>query len=158
MKTGYTENAGYWLVSSAERNGMRLIAVVLGTKSTAARANESQALLNYGFRFFETHRLWDQGEVVADARVWKGEQESTDLVVDKPVYITIPRGSLDQVKTSVSIPDKLIAPVQTSEAVGEVRAVVGADTVARHNVYSSAKVGEGSLLQTTWDEVLLWFE
>ncbi|HJP03459.1 MAG: serine-type D-Ala-D-Ala carboxypeptidase [Chromatiales bacterium] len=158
MKTGYTENAGYCLVSSAERNGMRLIAVVLGTKSTAARANESQALLNYGFRFFETHRLWDQGEVVADARVWKGEQESTDLVVDKPVYITIPRGSLDQVKTSVSIPDKLIAPVQTSEAVGEVRAVVGADTVARHNVYSSAKVGEGSLLQTTWDEVLLWFE
>ena len=158
MKTGYTENAGYCLVSSAERNGMRLIAVVLGTKSTAARANESQALLNYGFRFFETHRLWDQGDIVADARVWKGEQESTDLIVNKPVYITIPRGSLDQVETSVSIPGKLIAPLQTNEAVGEVRAVVGADTVARHSVYSSATVGEGSLLQTTWDELLLWFE
>jgi D-alanyl-D-alanine carboxypeptidase (penicillin-binding protein 5/6) len=158
IKTGYTENAGYCLVSSAERNGMRLIAVVLGTKSTAARASESQALLNYGFRFFETHRLWDQGEVVADAKVWKGERASTYLVVDKPVYITIPRGSLNQVETSVSIPDKLIAPLHTNEAVGEVRAVVGADTVARHKVYSAAKVAEGSLLQTTWDEVLLWFE
>jgi D-alanyl-D-alanine carboxypeptidase (penicillin-binding protein 5/6) len=158
MKTGYTENAGYCLVSSAEREGMRLISVVLGTKSPAARANESQALLNYGFRFYESAMLWDQGEVIADARVWKGDRESTTLIVHEPVYITIPRGSQDQVETSIVLPDQLIAPLDTNKAVGQVRATVDNETVAETDIYSAEAIAEGSLLQTTWDELLLWFE
>jgi D-alanyl-D-alanine carboxypeptidase (penicillin-binding protein 5/6) len=158
MKTGYTENAGYCLVSSAEREGMRLISVVLGTKSPAARANESQALLNYGFRFYESAMLWDQGEVIADARVWKGDRESTTLIVHEPVYITIPRGSQDQVETSIVLPDQLIAPLDTNKAVGQVRATVDNETVAETDIYSAEAIAEGSLLQTTWDEILLWLE
>jgi D-alanyl-D-alanine carboxypeptidase (penicillin-binding protein 5/6) len=137
---------------------MRLISVVLGTKSPAARANESQALLNYGFRFFETHLLWEQGEIVTDARVWKGNRESTELVVNQPVYITIPRGAREQVETSVVIPDQIIAPLETDVSVGRVRAVLAAETLAEQDIYSATPVPEGSLLQTTWDELLLWFE
>ena len=158
MKTGYTENAGYCLVSSAERDGMRLIAVVLGTKSPAARANESQALLNYGFRFYETQLLWEQGEIITSARVWKGAQENIDLIVNDSVYVTIPKGTRDQLETHVETPDKLMAPILQTTPVARVTASVGGDNVATANLYSAIPVPEGSLMQTSWDEVLLWFE
>jgi D-alanyl-D-alanine carboxypeptidase (penicillin-binding protein 5/6) len=158
MKTGYTENAGYCLVSSAERDGMRLISVVLGTKSPAARANESQALLNYGFRFYESSLLWDQGEVITDARVWKGDRESTSLIVKEAVYITVPRGAQGEIETSIVLPDQLIAPLDIDTAVGQVRAVVGSEIVSEQAIYSAEAIPEGSLMQTTWDEILLWLE
>ena len=158
MKTGYTENAGYCLVSSAERDGMRLISVVLGTKSSAARANESQALLNYGFRFFETHLLWEQGQVIGNEQVWKGAQDNTDLIVADAVYATLPRGALDQVTWEIRTPGKLIAPLSVDDAVGVVQAKIDSDIVAEANLYSAQAIDSGSLLQTTWDEVLLWFE
>jgi D-alanyl-D-alanine carboxypeptidase (penicillin-binding protein 5/6) len=158
IKTGYTENAGYCLVSSAKRDGMRLISVVLGTKSPSARANESQALLNYGFRFFETQLLWDQGEVIESARVWKGSEENTDLIVRDAVYVTVPRGSIEQLETSVKIPGKLIAPVSTGEPVGRVVAIVNNEQLTEAGIYSSKSIPAGSFVQTTWDEVLLWFE
>jgi D-alanyl-D-alanine carboxypeptidase (penicillin-binding protein 5/6) len=158
LKTGYTESAGYCLVSSAERDGMRLISVVLGTKSPAARANESQALLNYGFRFFETHLLWEQGEVVATERVWKGAEESTDLIITEPVYATIPRGALENVETSIRIVGRLEAPLNTSSPVGRAIASIDGSTVTEADIYSAKTIAEGSLLQTTWDELLLWFE
>jgi len=158
MKTGYTENAGYCLVSSAERDGMRLISVVLGTKSSAARANESQALLNYGFRFFETHLLWEQGQVIGNEQVWKGAQDNTDLIVADAVYATLPRGALDQVTWEIRTPGKLIAPLSADDAVGVVQAKIDSDIVAEANLYSAQAIDSGSLLQTTWDELLLWFE
>ena len=158
MKTGYTENAGYCLVSSAERDGMRLISVVLGTKSSAARANESQALLNYGFRFFETHLLWEQGQVIGNEQVWKGAQDNTDLIVADAVYATLPRGALDQVTWEIRTPGKLIAPLSVDDAVGVVQAKIDSDIVAEANLYSAQAIDSGSLLQTTWDELLLWFE
>jgi D-alanyl-D-alanine carboxypeptidase (penicillin-binding protein 5/6) len=158
MKTGYTENAGYCLVSSAERDGMRLIAVVLGTASPAARANESQALLNYGFRFYETQLLWEQGEIVASARIWKGAEENIDLIVKDPVYVTIAKGTGDQLETSVNTPAKLMAPILQTTAIAQATASVGGETVATTDLYSSIEVPEGSFMQTSWDEVLLWFE
>lgn len=158
IKTGYTESAGYCLVSSAERDGMRLISVVLGTKSPSARANESQALLNYGFRFFETHLLWDQGEVIESARVWKGAEENTDLIVKDAVYVTVPRGSIEQLETSVKIPGRIMAPVSTDDPVGRVVANVNNEQLTEADIYSSRNIDEGSFMQTTWDEVLLWFE
>ena len=158
MKTGYTESAGYCLVSSAERDDMRLIAVVLGTKSPAARANESQALLNFGFRFFETPLLWDKDEVVENVRVWKGAEEATSLVVTEPVYATIPRGALDTLETKTTIPGQIIAPVVASQSIGTIAASIGGETVATASLYSSKTIDEGSLAQIAWDEVLLWFE
>jgi D-alanyl-D-alanine carboxypeptidase (penicillin-binding protein 5/6) len=158
MKTGYTENAGYCLVSSAERDGMRLISVVLGTKSPAARANESQALLNYGFRFYETQLLWEQGEIIASSRVWKGAAENIDLIVKDSVYVTIPKGSAEQLETSVETPTQLMAPISQTTPIARVTASVSGETVASADLYSSIEVPEGSLMQASWDEVLLWFE
>ncbi len=158
MKTGYTESAGYCLVSSAQRDDMRLIAVVLGTKSPAARANESQALLNYGFRFFESHRLWDAGEVVSDARVWKGATDQTSLVVRDPVYVTVPRGSFASVETELELPANITAPLSTAQPVGEARAKLGIDTLVSVPIYSASDIAAGSLISTAWDELLLWFE
>ena len=158
MKTGYTESAGYCLVSSAERDEMRLIAVVLGTKSPAARANESQALLNFGFRFFETPLLWAKDEVIENVRVWKGTEEATSLVVTEPVYATIPRGALDTLETTTTIPGQIIAPVVATQSIGTVAASIGGETVATASLYSSKSIDEGSLAQIAWDEVLLWFE
>lgn len=158
MKTGYTETAGYCLVSSAERDGMRLISVVLGTKSPAARANESQALLNYGFRFFENHKLWDAGQVITDARVWKGTLDNVSLVVKEPVYITVPRGALESIQTEVEIPATILAPLSTTDPIGTVHAKLGIDTLASASVYSSADIPVGGLISSTWDELLLWFE
>ena len=158
MKTGYTESAGYCLVSSAERGGMRLISVVLGTKSPSARANESQALLNYGFRFFETRMLWDENEVIENVRVWKGAEEATSLIVTEPVYATIPRGAFDSIETETAVPAQIIAPVAASDALGIISARIGEETVASAKLYSSVSIDEGSLVQIAWDEVLLWFE
>jgi D-alanyl-D-alanine carboxypeptidase (penicillin-binding protein 5/6) len=158
MKTGFTDSAGYCLVSSAERDGMRLIAVVLGTQSDSARVNDSQTLLNYGFRFFETHQLWEPGQVVSDTRVWKGEVEHTDLIVQEPVYITIPRGQLEQVETRLELPPAVLAPLSTATPVGTVQAVLGINTVASAPVFSQTEVAEAGLLSSTWDELLLWFQ
>jgi D-alanyl-D-alanine carboxypeptidase (penicillin-binding protein 5/6) len=158
MKTGYTESAGYCLVSSAERNGMRLIAVVLGAKSPAARANESQALLNYGFRFFETHKIWEAGEIITDARVWKGASDRTSLIVSEEVYVTIPRGTLDQIEADIQLPPTIYAPLDTGSPIGEVHARLGVDTVATASLYSATAIEEGGLLGSVWDELLLWFE
>jgi D-alanyl-D-alanine carboxypeptidase (penicillin-binding protein 5/6) len=158
MKTGYTESAGYCLVSSAERKDMRLIAVVLGTHSPAARASESQALLNYGFRFYETRLLWEQGEIVANARVWKGQEDNVDLIVKEPVFVTIPRGAADQLDTRFDLPDKLIAPVSEAVPVGQATTLVGNTTVSTIDLYSPVAIPEGGLMQVAWDEVLLWFQ
>ncbi len=158
MKTGYTESAGYCLVSSAKRDGMRLISVVLGTKSPAARANESQALLNYGYRFYETQLLWEKGEIIAHARVWKGADENIDLIVNDSVYVTIPKGTANQLETRIEIPDQVIAPVSQKTPIARATTIVDGETVAAVDLYSAITVPEGSFMQTTWDEVLLWFE
>jgi len=158
MKTGFTESAGYCLVSSAERNDMRLISVVLGTDSPAARARESQAILNYGFRFYESKLLWEQGEIISGARVWKGAQDEIDLIVKDPVYITIPRGKAEQLETRMSMPDKLIAPVSSGMPVGQAIVSIKGSDIASVDLYSSLDVAEGGLMQVAWDELLLWFE
>lgn len=158
MKTGYTEAAGYCLVASAERDGMRLISVVLGTRSPAARTNESNALLNYGFRFFETRKLWEAGEAIADARVWKGEVNATQLVVREPVFATIPRGTLDNLENRVELAGNLIAPLDPGTPIGTVEALLEGKPIASARLYSADAVPPAGLLGAAWDELLLWFE
>src|SRR5690606_32353365 len=93
IKTGHTEEAGYCLVSSAERDGMRLIAVVMGTNSEEARAVESQKLLTYGFRYFQTHKLYSPSDVINTVRIWSGVADELVLGVADDVFLTIPRGA-----------------------------------------------------------------
>jgi D-alanyl-D-alanine carboxypeptidase (penicillin-binding protein 5/6) len=158
MKTGYTENAGYCLVASAERDGMRLISVVLGTESPAARTRESQSLLNYGFRFYETRPLWQAEEVQATARVWKGEQESTDLIAKESRFATVPRGSFERINISTEIDDLITAPLSTSTRLGIITATLDGETIATADLYSPVTINEGGFIDGAWDELLMWFE
>ncbi len=158
MKTGMTDAAGYCLVSSAQRDGMRLIAVVLGARSASARANDSQALLNYGFRFFETRLLYPAGNAVAETRVWKGEPERTGLGVHEDIYVTIPRGSYAQVQAELDLPDQLVAPISPDESIGRLRINLADRTLAEAQLFALHEVGIGSFWQQARDSVLLWFE
>ena len=158
MKTGMTDAAGYCLVSSAQRDDMRLIAVVLGTKSSRARANDSQALLNYGFRFFETRLLYEAGGSVAETRVWKGEMENANLGLTSDLYVTIPRGSYDQLQAKIELPDHVIAPITRTTQIGRVRIDLDDETLAEANLVALNTINEGTIWQVAKDSVLLWFE
>jgi D-alanyl-D-alanine carboxypeptidase (penicillin-binding protein 5/6) len=158
MKTGFTESAGYCLVSSAERDGMRLLAVVLGTDSPRARESESQTLLNYGYRFYETKLLLPAGKALSEERVWKGDQELAEIGVNHDIWVTVPRGTGDELKPVFTLPAQLIAPLDPSVELGKVRVNLADQTIAEAGLYPVKPVAEGSLWQQTRDSVLLWFE
>jgi D-alanyl-D-alanine carboxypeptidase (penicillin-binding protein 5/6) len=158
LKTGHTESAGYCLVTSAEKEGMRLITVVLGTSSDNARTDASQALLNYGFRFFETHKLYDAGTQLTTSRIWKGSSETVALGIDKPLYVTIPRGQYNSLDASMNIDQRIMAPVNAGEPLGSVLVKLGEQVVADQPLVSLQSVGEGSFWQRITDEGLLYFE
>jgi len=158
VKTGHTEAAGYCLVASAQKEGMRLISVVMGTSSEDARARESQALLNYGFRFFETHRLYGAGDKLADSRVWKGEREQLALGLSRDLHITIPRRQYQNLKANMTIKPRIMAPVSQGDLLGKVTIELKGDTVAETDLVALQSIAEGGILQNLKDTVLLWLE
>lgn len=158
VKTGHTESAGYCLVSSALRGGMRLISVVLGTKSENARAQESQTLLNYGFRFFETHRLYADNQTLTSAPIWKGEVDEVPLGLSTPLYITIPRGRYSELKADVKLQSHITAPAAQGQAFGFVTVRLDDTTLAERPLVALRGVEEGSLFEQLMDEVRLMFE
>ena len=158
VKTGHTDSAGYCLVTSALRDGMRLITVVLGTGSANARIDTSQALLNYGFRFFETHKLYDAGTALATSRVWKGGTDAVPLGLDHGLYVTIPRGQYESLDASMKINNHIMAPLDAGTALGSVQVKLGEDVVAEQPLVSLQAVAEGSIWQRIIDEALLYFE
>lgn len=158
MKTGHTDTAGYCLVSSALRDGMRLVAVVLGTDSPTARERDSQTLLNYGYRFWETKRILVAGQSLNESRVWKGESELVNIGVKQDVWATLPRGSAEQVSSKLSLPTQLIAPLDTKTALGKVHVNLGDKLIAEAGLYPLKPVPTGSLWQQGRDTVLLWLE
>lgn len=158
MKTGRTDEAGYCLVSSAQRDNMRVISVVLGTSSAKARTDGSQALLNYGFRFFETRLLYRAGETVASARIWKAEKEMTPLGLPEDLYVTIPRGSFDKVESVLNMPAQLIAPVAQGQPLAELQVSLNGDQLLNAPLRALEDNPDGSLWQRTRDGVKLWFE
>ena len=158
LKTGHTESAGYCLVTSAKKEGMRLITVVLGTASANARADASQALLNYGFRFFETHKLYDAGTQLTTSRIWKGSDETIALGLDHALFVTIPRGQYNALDASMNIDQRIMAPVTTGQALGTVQVMLGDQLVADQPLVSLQTIGEGSFWQRIMDEGLLYFE
>ena len=158
MKTGYTEAAGYCLVSSAERDDMRIISVVLGTASATARISGSQSLLNYGFRFYETRKLYSAGDEVTTARVWKSANEFSSLGVIEDVYITVPRGSYDSLESTLNMPAVIEAPVAQSQPIGELSIALGEQQLLQVPLRALADNPAGSLWQRTVDGVSLWFE
>jgi len=158
VKTGHTESAGYCLAASAKKEGMRLISVVLGTTSENARASETQSLLNYGFRFFETHRLYGADEVLNRARVWKGSREKVALGLGQDLYITIPRHQYKNLEAGMSIDPRLMAPISNGKKLGKVKISLEGTIVKEVPLIALEAIDEGGLVQRAKDSVLLWFE
>jgi len=158
LKTGYTEAAGYCLVTSAERSGMRLVSVVMGSHSAEARANDSQALLNYGFRFFETYRLFSDGDEVTTARVWKGETDTVSLGVAQDHFLTIPKGRYDSLNSETTLDTELTAPIEAGTTLGTVTISINDEELAVLPLVALADVGEAGLWKRIKDEISLWFE
>jgi D-alanyl-D-alanine carboxypeptidase (penicillin-binding protein 5/6) len=157
MKTGHTESAGYCLVSSALRSDMRLVAVVLGTDSEKARASVSQSLLSYGFRFFETHRLYAAGEVLNRSRVWKGDNENVSLGLLQDLYVTIPRGSYKSLEAAMDVDANIQAPLDKGSQHGAVRVTLNDEEVAQAPLVALSAIGEGSIIQIAKDHILQLF-
>jgi len=118
VKTGHTESAGYCLVASALRNDMRLISVVLGAENEKARADYSQELLEYGFRLYETHKLYDKGSVLADARIWKGTKDTVPAGIMEDFYITVKKGRYEKLTGLMELDKTLDAPIKRGDIVG----------------------------------------
>ncbi len=155
LKTGHTEEAGYCLVASAKRNGMRLISVVMGTASENARANESQALLNYGFRFFETHKLYEANKPIVDTRVWKGDRKQLSLGLNEDLFVTIPRRYANDLKAETVVDKRIIAPVKKGEERGLLNVSLMDEKIVSKPLVALDKVNKGSFFQRIYDEALL---
>ena len=158
IKTGHTESAGFCLLASAKRGEMRLISAVMGTPSEKQRSDDTQALLNYGFRFFETHHLYKPGDELAKADLWKGEQNVAAVGVDRDVFITIPRGQYEKLKFSLEMPGLLVAPYAKGHVLGNVRVRLDDKEIVSLPVVTLEDVAEGGFWKRLSDSVLLWFE
>ena len=144
LKTGHTEEAGYCLSASAKRDGMRLIAVVLGTASENARAQEIQKMFNFGFRFFETHQLYAADEAITQTKVWKGQTDQLNLGLAQPLSITVPRGRYKDLQASTNIQQPVVAPVAKGSELGEVEIRLGDEVVATRMLVAVDEVEKGS--------------
>jgi D-alanyl-D-alanine carboxypeptidase (penicillin-binding protein 5/6) len=156
LKTGHTDSAGYCLVTSSLRNGMRLVSVVLGSDSMKARENASAALLNYGFTFYDTRLVIKGGTTLATTRVWKAEHSPVDLGIKDDLYITLPRGQTD-VKTVTDVQPKLIAPLAADANVGLARVFAGGETLATAPLHPLQPVAAGGWWRRLIDTIRLWF-
>jgi len=156
LKTGYTQAAGYCLAASAKRDGMRLISVVLGSGSESSRVSESQSLLNYGFRFFETVQLYKAGQELAQGKVWKGENEQIKLGIRDELFVTIPRGRYDDLDAQVEMRPELIAPIAEGEQVGQISIRLEDTEITNRGLVALEAINEAGFFGRTWDGMSMW--
>ena len=157
LKTGHTEAAGYCLAASAKRDEQRLISVVMGAPSEDSRADSSQRLLNYGFRFYETHRLYGASEMLEEATVYKGATRTVALGVASDVVVTIARGQYSNLDASVDLPGAIVAPIALGEQIGTLTVRLGDEVVAERPLVALEPVAEGGFWRRMSDSVSLWF-
>ena len=157
LKTGWTSEAGYGLVASAERDDMRLISVVMGTRSEEARVQETQKLLSYGFRFFDTMKLYERGAVLATPRIWGGEHNEVRIGVDEQVYMTLPRNRNDELRARLDIKNDITAPVRMGSHIGTLAVVLGEEVVGERQLVALESVEEGGLFKRLMDQVHRFF-
>jgi D-alanyl-D-alanine carboxypeptidase (penicillin-binding protein 5/6) len=158
MKTGHTESAKYCLVTSARRNGMRLISVVLGSPSIRGREDASAALLNYGYTFYETVKLQEANATVLTPQVYKGEATSVAVGSRTPISVTVARGRAGEISKEATVKGPLVAPLTNGQVVGEYTVRVGDEVVGRIPLVTLAKVDEGGIWRWAVDSVKLWFD
>jgi D-alanyl-D-alanine carboxypeptidase (penicillin-binding protein 5/6) len=157
LKTGHTDEAGYCLVSSAVRDGMRLVSVVFGTNSEQARAAETQKLLTYGFRFFETRTFYQKGTELAQAQIWKGAERQVKAGLANDLTLTLPKGQLDKLQAGMTLNPQLLAPIQKGDVIGKVEVKLADEVVHSADLVALDTVEEGGVFRRLWDSIRLFF-
>jgi len=158
FKTGHTESAGYCLIASAKREKRRLLSVVLGTKSDMARAMESQKLLNYGFQFFETVKLYNAGQAVTTLRMYKGSASQVKAGFPYDFHVTVPRGSGNRIMAQMISQQPLLAPVRRGQRLGTLRLTVDGESVGDYPLLALETIPVAGILGRGWDNILLLFK
>ena len=158
IKTGHTKEAGYCLTTSAKRGDQRLIAVVMGTSSEKQRADDNQSLLNYGFRFYETHKLYDADKPLTTPELWKGASNTISLGVADDVLVSMPRGRYKDLKPSMDLPTRLIAPFTKGQKVGTLRVTLDGKPLAERPLVALADAPAAGFWGRMSDGILLWFK
>ena len=157
VKTGHTDAAGFCLVASALRHGMRLVSVVMGTDSEEARATESQKLLTYGFRYYDTVHLYAAGKALKDVRVWEGEQDAIGVGLAKDAVVTIPRGSKKDLKASMDFGRVVKAPVKQGDQIGKLVVAMNGKDIYQSALLAVSAVDEAGFVKRLWDAIVLFF-
>ena len=163
LKTGHTEAAGYCLIATAKRDfpnlqGRRLVAIVLGAHSDAARSNETQKLLNWGYTAFEGLKLFDANQAVLEPPVWKGTEDKVKLGQVRPIVLAVPTGSSTKIKTQVARPDPLVAPIQKGQQVGTLKVLVGDQVLREVPLVALQSVDQAGIFGRAWDAIRLWIK
>lgn len=157
LKTGHTEEAGYCLVASAKRNGMRLISVVMGTASENSRATESQSLLAYGFRFYETVSLYTAGAEISKSRVWSGKTDEVSMTIAEDIRLTLPRGRQQDLKANIQVDEIIKAPIETGKVLGKLTIELDGKVLAETPLVASHEVEEAGFFARLIDSIKLFF-
>jgi len=157
LKTGHTEEAGYCLVASAERNNTRLISVVMGTRSEEARAAESQKLLTYGFRFFESVKSYSAQEELVESKVWMGAKDTVKLGTVNDIWLTIPRGAENDIKTELDFPSELRAPLKAGDSIGTLKLMLGDEVLHESPLTALEDVDTSGFFKKIWHSIILFF-
>lgn len=157
LKTGHTQEAGYCLVASAQRDETRLIAAVMNADSAEARAQEVQKMLNYGFRYYQSARIFEAGQELMQSRIWGGDVDQLSLGVMDELYLSIPRDSRSALESEVEVDSVIRAPVAAGDELGRVRVILGDKVLAEQPVLALQDVPEGGLFKRLWDAIKLFF-
>ncbi len=157
IKTGHTAAAGFCLAASAKHGDARMIAVVMGSSTNKGRADAAMALINYGFRFYETHKLYDGGKALVSPRLWKGAANTLPIGVVEPVLVTVKTGQYDQLKATMDIPATLIAPFKKGQQVGTLRITLDGQPIQNVPLVALDDAPQGGFFSRLWDSILLWF-
>jgi D-alanyl-D-alanine carboxypeptidase (penicillin-binding protein 5/6) len=157
LKTGHTEEAGYCLVASAKRDDTRLIAAVMGTSSAEVRAREVQKMLNYGFRYYETERLFRAGQELVDANVWGGKSDQISVGLAEDVFVTIPRGARDKLESTVDLDSVIKAPIKVGDELGRIQVMLDGEVLVDEPALALTDVQQGGVFKRLWDAIKLFF-
>lgn len=155
MKTGHTESAGYCLVATSKRDGRRVLSVVLGTASANVRESESAKLLNYGLQFYDTPKVYSNGQSVQTLKVWKGQAPEVKIGFNRDLYLSVPKGQAGNIKASLTTQQPLIAPISAGQAVGKVKLELDGKVLGEYPVVSLATVAQAGFFGRTWDSLRL---
>jgi len=158
IKTGYTEDAGYCLITSARRNNMRLLSAVMGASSVKSRTRSTEALLRYGFRFFETRRLYAGGEPLTVVPVWKGKRDKLEVGIAEDLYVTVPSRQQDSLNADMELNTRIVAPVTMGDVYGRMRIVLDDKVLVERPIIALDSVPEGGFMRQTVDTIRLYFD